>query len=91
LVLRPRRDEWIIALPSFFNNSARQQSGRHRARELDSAFRQNFDEISPGINVNASVRLEQHCSTPRGWRDLGGERGERGATNPMAEGISPGT
>jgi hypothetical protein len=49
LVLRSRRDEWIIAYP-VASISPRINKVDVTVREiLDSAFRQNFDEISPGI------------------------------------------
>src|SRR3984893_17697909 len=49
LVLRSRRDEWIIALPACFNI----YSGRHHDREsLNSTFRQNFDEATPDALMN---------------------------------------
>jgi len=48
LALRSLRDEWIIALSGYFNIPARKQSGFYPHDTFDSAFRQNFDKISPG-------------------------------------------
>ena len=49
LALRSRRDEWIIAYP-VASISPRINKADVTVREImDSAFRQNFDEISPGI------------------------------------------
>jgi hypothetical protein len=78
LVLRSRRDEWIIALPGCFNISAHQQSGRHRARDvglgISSKLRRNLARRIMKSWCEAGATL---CATPGGWS---GRSGERGAT-----------
>jgi hypothetical protein len=73
LVLRSRRDEWIIALPGCFNISAHQQSGRHRARDI-------------GLGISSKLRRHRARHMMKSWcqagatlRDAGRLERERGA------------
>jgi hypothetical protein len=63
LVLRSRRDEWIMALPGCFNvyraSTKRTKADDAALEMVDSVFRRNFDEVSHDV-LMTGVGLAQH-------------------------------
>jgi hypothetical protein len=58
----------VVSISPHINKADVSNKADVTAREmLDSAFRQNFDGIAPGIKLLAGVGLAQHCATPGGW------------------------